>query len=383
MNNEINKNVIPYRINQGRVSRGFSMAELADLVGVSKQAISQYETGRSEPSSATLNQISSILKYPVSFFRKPMPKVDNASSVVFFRSKKTSKVKDKNAAREKINIFSEIHGYLNEFVEFPEVNLPEITYVNDDETPLDNDTIELYAQQLRMKWEIGDGPIDSLINVAQKNGIIVSSMSLRLAKLEAFSLWKDRPYIFVNSDKETNVRIRFSVAHEIGHLLMHADNYTEEDLKREVLNNKTEDEANRFAGALLLPVETFSKDIYSSSIDHFIQLKAKWRVSISAMIRRCEVLGLLSQNQIKYLKDQMTKRNYWKTEPLDNTMPVEKPYAHKQAVKLLLHNNIITPTEFVEYTGCYKEELEEYCFLDKGMLDTKEDTNVIQLRRVL
>jgi Zn-dependent peptidase ImmA (M78 family)/transcriptional regulator with XRE-family HTH domain len=380
--NNLKKDVIPYRIKQGRVSRGFSMAELADLVGVSKQAISQYETGRNEPTNATLNQISSILRYPVSYFRKPMPKIDTASSGVFFRSKKTSKIKDKNAAMEKINIFSEIHEYLNAFIEFPEVNFPKIEYNNDGENGIDNNTIEMYAQQLRTCWSLGNGPIDSLINVAQKNGIIISSMSLRLAKLEAFSVWNNIPYIFVNSDKDSNARIRFSIAHEIGHLIMHADNYTEEELKKEEIYNMTEDEANRFAGALLLPAETFSKDIYSSSIDHFIQLKAKWKVSIAAMIMRCEVLGLLTQNQIKYLKDQMTKRVYWRTEPLDNTTPVERPYAHKQAVKLLLENDIISPSKFIEDTGCLKEELEEYCFLDKGMLDIKEDSNVIQLRRV-
>lgn len=57
-------------------------------------------------------------------------------------------------------------------------------------------------------------------------------MQLRLNKLDAFSVWFDnKPFIFLSSDKDTNVRIRFDIAHEIGHLLMHADYYLEEDLK--------------------------------------------------------------------------------------------------------------------------------------------------------
>jgi len=130
----------------------------------------------------------------------------------------------------------------------------------------------------------------------------------------------------------------------------------------------------------VLSLVSFLSLLTYSSLFH--SFKAKWKVSIAAMIMRCEVLGLLTQNQIKYLKDQMTKRVYWRTEPLDNTTPVERPYAHKQAVKLLLENNIISPSKFIEDTGCLKEELEEYCFLDKGMLDIKEDSNVIKLRRV-
>lgn len=61
---------------------------------------------------------------------------------------------------------------------------------------------------------------------------MVSKMQLRLNKLDAFSVWFDnKPFIFLSSDKDTNVRIRFDIAHELGHLLMHSDYYSEEDLK--------------------------------------------------------------------------------------------------------------------------------------------------------
>ena len=78
------KEIIPYRIKQARISRGLSMAELADLVDVSKQAISQYETGKSTPSDAVINRLSMILKYSTDFFRKPMPVKSAANSGVFF-----------------------------------------------------------------------------------------------------------------------------------------------------------------------------------------------------------------------------------------------------------------------------------------------------------
>jgi len=378
---ENKKKVVPYRIKQARVSRGFSMLELSELISVSKQAISQYEMGKNSPSKAILNDIVRVLKYPASFFYKQIPINENASSAVFFRSRKTTKVKELNAAKEKIEIFREISNFLEQYVDFPMLDLPKITYEDDGINPIDNEQIEQYAMRLREYWELGNRPIDNLINVVQKRGIMVSKMQLRLNKLDAFSVWFDnKPFIFLSSDKDTNVRVRFDIAHELGHLLMHADYYSEEDLKNNAIHEKLEDEANRFAGALLLPRESFSKDVFSTSIDHFIQMKAKWKASLGCMIYRCDTLGILSSNQIKYLKDQMRTKVYWRKEPLDNEMPIEKPFAHKQAILLLLDNKIITVGQLIEETGCYAEELEQYCFLEKGTLAAKNDSKIITLK---
>lgn len=378
MNNE---KVIPYRIKQARVSRGLSMLELSGLASVSKQAISQYELGKNSPSKPVLNRIAGVLKYPGSFFYKQLPVNSSANSAVFFRSRKTAKTKEKSAAKEKIKIFREINDYLAGYINFPKLDLPRLVYEGDGIYPIDNETIEEYALTLRKQWKMGNGPVDSLINVVQKNGIMVSKIHLRLSKLDAFSVWFDgSPFIFLNSGKDTNARTRFDMAHELGHLIMHAEYFSDEDLKANAIYEKLENEADRFAGAFLLPKETFSKDVFSTSIDHFIQLKSKWKVSISCMITRCETLGILSPDQIKYLKDQMTARVYWKKEPLDKEMPAEKPFAHKQAIKLLLENNIVTVSQLINDTGCSAEELEQYCFLDKGTLAIKNDNKIISLK---
>ena len=112
------------------------------------------------------------------------------------------------------------------------------------------------------------------------------------------------------------------------------------------------------------------------------ELKAKWKVSISAMIKRCETLNIFSYSQIKYLKDQMTRKGYWRHEPLDSEMPIERPFAHKQALSLLFEHNIISPYKFVSDIGCLPEELEEYCCLDKGMLKSSEPVQMVKLRRI-
>lgn len=377
------KEIIPYRIKQARISRGLSMAELADLVDVSKQAISQYETGKSTPSDAVINRLSMILKYSTDFFRKPMPVKSAANSGVFFRSNTTAKKADLKAAESKIELLREINEYLQQYVEFPPICFPEIQYTDNGIDPISNEDIETYAMELRKKWGLGNEPIGNLVNIIQKNGIVVSATKLRLRKLDGLSEWyNNTPYIFMSTDKDTNCRIRFGLAHELGHLLMHAGNFSPEEIQQSTIHKKLEDEAHRFAGAFLLPKESFEKDIYSTSIDYFIQLKAKWKVSISAMIKRCETLNIFSYSQIKYLKDQMTRKGYWRHEPLDSEMPIERPFAHKQALSLLFEHNIISPYKFVSDIGCLPEELEEYCCLDKGMLKSSEPVQMVKLRRI-
>ena len=86
------------------------------------------------------------------------------------------------------------------------------------------------------------------------------------------------------------------------------------------------------------------------------------------MIYRCQDLDLLTENQIKYLKDQMSYNHYWKSEPLDNIIPLEHPFAHKQAFDLILDNHIVTETDVVEEIGCEASEIEEYSFWKKDDL---------------
>lgn len=377
----MSKDIIPSRIYQARVSRGLSMSELADLIGVSKQAISQYETGKTSPSDKVLIRLASILQYPASFFRKPIPPNTSIASGIFFRSNKTVLKKNLRATEVKIEILREINDYLSQYIDFPSVNFPKVDYKYNGVLPIDNDLIEKYAQQLRNHWNLGNGPIPNLMNVVQKNGIVVSSTNFNMERLDGLSEWyNNTPYIFMSRDKDTNCRIRFGIAHELGHLLLHAGNVPAEDLEQEPIHKKLEDEANRFAGAFLLPKETFEQDVFGSSLDYYIQLKAKWKVSLSAMIARCRTLNLLTASQLKYLNDQMTKRCAWKHEPLDTEMPVERPFAHKQAVRLLLDNNIISAYDFSNAIGCYPEELEDYCCLEKGTLSKTDPKQIVQLR---
>lgn len=134
--------------------------------------------------------------------------------------------------------------------------------------------IELIAMMVREFWNLGIGPIDNLTAVLQKNGIMISIMDLNNKKMDAFSVWYDSiPYIYISADKYSNARLRFDLAHELGNLILHNNVFNNEDLESKVIFKRVEREANWFATSFLLPEISFEKDIYSTSINHFIQLK--------------------------------------------------------------------------------------------------------------
>jgi Zn-dependent peptidase ImmA (M78 family)/DNA-binding XRE family transcriptional regulator len=379
--NTINNSIIPARIREARVSRALSMAELADKIGVTSQAISQYELGNINPSMSVVMKLVRELNFPISFFRKQYlyEKNEYVSTITYFRSNKNIPKKVKDAFKKRFIWINEIYCFVKQYVNIPKVNLPNYSsYINDEE--IGYDVIEDIALDLRKKWGLDKSPISNMVTLLQNKGIVISRMEFKNKKVDAFSrFYLKVPYIFLGSDKKCAVRSRFDLAHELGHLILH-NRITEDDLKNRYVQNRIEDEANYFAGAFLLPSDSFMKEIVSSSIDQFILLKGRWKVSIQAMIKRCENLNILTDNQIRYLKSQMTKYKYWRKEPLDDELEPETPYLFKQIFEVLIKNGILTPESIIENIGLNKEEIDSLCCLPDDILSVNNRILPITLK---
>ncbi|MDO7787104.1 helix-turn-helix domain-containing protein [Desulforamulus aquiferis] len=372
----INKKIVPARVREARVSRGYSLADLSELLGVTSQAISQYELGTSTPSMAVLMKMVDTLKFPLNFFLKPKENINHnyVNSAVYFRSMKSTPKKLKDAYKYRIQWADEIHHYLKKYINFPEIDIPQFDAVNE----IDFTFIEDVALNLREYWGVTKVPIDNVVELLQDKGFIICRLVFGNKKVDAFSQhYNNVPYIILGSEKSA-ARSRFDLAHELGHLIFHSHIDEESIVKKEILD-RIEDEADYFAGAFLLPSDSFSQEVMSTSLEHFVFLKRKWKVSISAMIKRCEKLSLLTDNQIRYLNAQMTKKQYWRNEPLDDAIPFELPYLFKQAFELLIENNIVTPDEILNELSYKKEEIDSLCFLPKSLLERKQRAQKLTL----
>lgn len=362
--NNGNIEVIPIRIREARVARGFSMIDLADRIGVTRQAISKYELGASRIGVDKLLSMCEVLDFPLDFFLKPKEDSSDRSSksVVFFRSVNIPK-KTKSIYKQKIEFISEILCFLERYIDFPPLDLLDARNVKS-QGYLSDSEIESIALNLRNNWGLGLDPIDNLANLLLKKGFIVSRVELETVKTDALSRWhEERPYIIIGSDKNCAVRSRFDLAHELGHLLLHS-HLEQEDISKN--HKQIEKEANKFAGAFLLPYESFSNDIYNINIDNFIVLKKKWKVSISSMIRRCYDLDLITDKQYSNLNRYLNRKRWRIKEPLDDVIEHERPNLFKEAFELLIDNKIVSVDYILEEIALNSKEIESLCFLPEG-----------------
>lgn len=149
--------------------------------------------------------------------------------------------------------------------------------------------------------------------------------------------------VVLGTEKPSFVRRQFSAAHELGHIVLHEKFNDLDDASREDFR-KREDEANEFAAAFLLPKAAFLNDLKMcpNKLTRYVELKRKWRVSISAMVVRAYNLEAINQNQYQYLMRQISK-NGWRTEePLDDYISLTHPKALRQAVNLIILNNVLS-----------------------------------------
>ena len=179
-------------------------------------------------------------------------------------------------------------------------------------------TPERVAQKVRSLFGIEKGPINNIISVVQKMGIIIHffepPFSIKIDGV-SFITKKGIPVILVNKNA-SNSRTVFNVCHELGHLIMHYK-YMVSD-RRDV-----EDEANRFASEFLMPVESIKSFLYRLDAPKLYGLKNYWKVSIKSLIYRARYLGCISDSQNRRLMMLYNANRWAYNEPFE--FEIEEP----------------------------------------------------------
>ncbi|MDF2800650.1 MAG: putative binding protein [Anaerocolumna sp.] len=366
------------RLKLARLYRSKTIAELAEQTMLSKQAISQFENGKSIPSFETLLKLISILKFPREYFYQ----VDKDKIIIgntYFRALLATTKKEQLSQKSKAYMLAKIYKFLVKYIEFPKQNLPEISAENHD--------IEQIAAKLREFWGLGNKPISNVVHLMEKNGIIVTSFITNEARIDALTQGNEienemHYFVVLGDDKESATRRQFSAAHELGHILLHDLSLNTEEMSKEDYK-LTEKEANDFAAAFLMPKDSFIADLqYANKLEFYIELKKKWKVSISAMIIRAYQLNAISFNQYQYLMKQLSKSGWRTKEPLDDIIQMTKPTVLKKAIDILITNNVldeITIMQELENHGLSidRTEIEFLLGLEEGSLLRKTNNGVV------
>ena len=226
---------------------------------------------------------------------------------------------------------------------------------------------------IRNSFNFGNGPISNMTLLVEKMGIRVSFVNLEDESIDAITIKNDGQfYMLINSRISSSVRIRFNIAHELGHIFLHF-NYLESNINNTSNYKRIEAEANHFAGALLMPEDGLATDMYLTNMEHLMLLKKHWLVSIQSLIYRGNEIGLITDQQALFLR-QTISRNHWRyNEPYDNEIPIEKPTFLSSALKF----SGIDEKEYIQYLSASKNFYsEQICYYLN--LDAKDDSQIIK-----
>jgi Zn-dependent peptidase ImmA (M78 family)/plasmid maintenance system antidote protein VapI len=300
----------PNMILLARESRGLTQTDLAEKLHTYKANISRLEHGDVGTDEETLVALSEATNYPPQFF---LQKGEILPVNLSYRKRKQVAAKLLTPIEAQINIIRRHVQFVTRSLEklAPELPLYEVDEKN---------TAEKIASLVRRKWNIPAGAIDNLTKILEEQGIIISSFDFGTDRVDSRSMLTDDnyPIIFLNRNLLGD-RQRFSLAFELGHLIMHTFCIVPHD--RDINH-----EANLFAAELLMPAKDILKDFKDGvTLPLLGELKRKWKVSMIALLYRADDLGLLSPNQKRYLVQQFNDQKIRRREPPQLDVRKESP----------------------------------------------------------
>lgn len=345
------------RLRLARELRGLTQVQLAREVGaVTSASVSQFENGHARPAAATLHRLSVALRVPLTFFAAPARPPAQEQVRGFFRSLRSTSPRDRQQALAYVHLARELALELEKIVALPDLDLPRVS-ARDERTLLPLDA-EQVAALVRNHWNVPAGPIVNMVRLLEQNGIIVVRFRVSIEKVDAFCVdFPDRPVIALGADKGLRDRSRFDAAHELGHLVLHG-------LEAKVGDKTIESQANEFAAALLMPAEDIRSEL-PSQLDWtaLLRLKAKWHVSIAALLVRAKTLGVMDDHTYAQAWKALSVRGWRKMEPGSLGAP-EVPVLLHRAVELV-ETTGLSFAEFVKRAGLSEADIRT--LLDRGI----------------
>lgn len=324
------------RARQARRIRRLSVSFVAEKIGIRQPRLSELERSyTADISEETLTSLSKVLDFPSRFFSVEPPEAFHFGSLLF-RAKSTLTDTDADHLAEYASATGEIFQGLSERASSPSVRLP-------DHLPHGMSATEaagIVRQQFSLKAE---EPIDSLVRKAERAGILVILLAFDVRlhdRLDAFSCWvgdyTDRPVIVLRSGASWD-RLRWSMAHEIGHAVIH----------RRQRDGDIEAAANEFANELLLPRNVLVREWpRNPTLMSLLPLKEKWGLSLQALMEHGFRAGLLSESKRMSLYKQLSNRKWpdstrWRErEPGYNSRDTELPRLLGKMAEVGLGSNV-------------------------------------------
>jgi Zn-dependent peptidase ImmA (M78 family)/DNA-binding XRE family transcriptional regulator len=291
-----------------RAARGFTQEDAARTSGVTQALISKIENGLSEPSAEVIEALSRGLDFPVDFFCYQ----NKIYGLPQYHYRKRAKlgVRVLQKIEADINIQRiHIERLMQSFDGLKQNNLPTIDLDEKGWTP------QSAARYLRGHWMVPSGPVSNITGLLEDAGVLVMQLDFGTHLLDAMSFRIPGlpPLIFMNRYVPGD-RYRFTLAHEVAHLILHNAPMSDDDM---------EDQADKFAAEFLMPAVEIRPYLKYPSLGKLARVKTYWKVSIKALIYNAFQLKLITPSQYRGLNVNYSKAGYSKGEPFP--IEVEEP----------------------------------------------------------
>lgn len=302
----------PGMLQVARQLRAMSQEGLAKLANVSQAKLSKIENGLIQPDESITASLAGALSLPLSFFSQSERVYGLPLSVhQYFRKRASAGARVLDQLQAELNLrIMHIRRFLQSVDVHAEFELPALDLEDFNNSPT------AVADAVRRLWLVPSGPIPSLVDVIERSGCIVVSTQLKSGAVDGVSLRVPGlpALIFINSTQPVD-RQRFSLAHELGHLIMHRQP-----------SPTMEEEADEFAAAFLMPRRDIAGDLSGPmTLERLAFLKPIWRSSMGSLLYRAKTLGFISDNQSQYLWRQMSMAGFRKVEPVEISVEQDRP----------------------------------------------------------
>jgi Zn-dependent peptidase ImmA (M78 family)/DNA-binding XRE family transcriptional regulator len=325
---------------------GFTQKAAAARLGIVQPVLSRIENGVATPDSALLMKAAQVYQVPIEFFDIRDPVYGPPVSVhPMTRGKSDMTAHELDLITAELNIrLMHIARFLDGVDYNATANIPALD-VEQYGSP------ERIAATVRAHWGIPSGPIKNLTQLVERAGVIVGFSKFGGASVSGVTFRvSGRPPLILLNKSDPADRGRFTLAHELGHLVMHR--FPTENMELE---------ANEFASALLMPAADIRPAFLGRrvTLELLAALKPEWKVAMQALLMRASALKFVSANQSRYLWQQISARGWRLREPAELDFPADVPRVLTSIIKAHLSDLGYSVTELTKLVRIHEREFSE------------------------
>jgi Zn-dependent peptidase ImmA (M78 family)/DNA-binding XRE family transcriptional regulator len=355
--------VNPEMVTLARESRGLTQSAAAKRLGVSQARLSKIEAGLAPVPDELVPLMAHVLGYPRRFFSLKHPILGPGTSEFFHRKRQATPVRTLKQLHAAMNIRMINIARLLTAVEIERDDIPRLD-------PDEFGTAADIAQAVRAKWNVPPGPVKNVVQMIEDAGGIVVPCDFGTPLIDAVSRYvPGLPRVFFVDANISGDRMRLTLAHELGHVVMH-----------QLPHPDMETHAYQFGAEFLMPGKEIRPQLDHVNIPKLASLKPFWKVSMGALLMRARDVGRVSPRMERYLWSQMSRAGYKAREPAELDIPREEPRLLAEIIQVHREELGYGLRELSDLIGLSEEEAQGVYEIEPSRADVRPRLRVVKLQ---